>query len=121
MKHDDATWHAGGDFPADLPASASATHIGMFVSWAVLNGLSGSIHTDDFPEPLEALRRREITPGQFLQQACDGKFTDEDLSDEGNRFAEAYYPSADDRPNFVLDYVATLFQGEPSLYHVADT
>src|ERR1043166_7801129 len=121
MKHDDASWHAGGEFPADLAASAGATHIGMFVAWAALNGLAGSVHTEEFPEPLEALRRREITPGQFLQQACDGKFTDEDLSVEGNRFAEAYYPSADDRWHYIADYAATLFRGEPSLYHVADT
>ena len=27
----------------------------------------------------------------FLFKSCDGKFTDEDLSDTGNRFAADYY------------------------------
>ena len=120
MKYDDASWHSGGDFPADLPSSAGATHIGMFVAWALLSGLAGAIHTEEFPKALALLTRREVTPGEFLLEACDGKFTDEDLSDEGNAFAEAYYPSADAQPNYLADYIATLFDGEPSLYHVAD-
>jgi hypothetical protein len=121
MKYDDVSWHAEGDFPADLPPSAGATHIGMFVSWAILNGLAGAIHTEEFPKTLDSLRRRAVTPGELLLQACDQKFTDEDLSEAGNAFAEGYYPSSDTRPNYLADYIATLFQGEPSLYHVADT
>jgi hypothetical protein len=33
MKYDDASWHYGGDFPADLPREAGSTHIAMFLAW----------------------------------------------------------------------------------------
>ena len=71
MKYDDASWHYGGDFPAELPRSAGATHIGVFVAWALLHGLAGDIHLREFSEPLAQLRERKITPGQFLIDACD--------------------------------------------------
>ena len=56
MKYDDASWHSGGDFPADLPSEAGATHTGMFLAWALLSGLGGSLHTEDFPEDVERLK-----------------------------------------------------------------
>jgi hypothetical protein len=37
MKYDDASWHYGGDFPADLPQAAGAAHIGMFLAWLIRN------------------------------------------------------------------------------------
>ena len=62
MKYDDFSWHAGGDFPADLPAEAGATHIAMFAAWAVLNGLAGDFHKVDRAIDLAQLRARGITP-----------------------------------------------------------
>ena len=121
MKYDDASWHYDGDFPADLPPSAGATHIGMFVAWAILHGFAGAIHTEDFPDTLEQLRQRAITPGEFCIRACDEKFTDEDLSDDGNAFARNYFGAEDGQGNYIADYEATLGQGKPSLYYVADT
>ena len=91
MKYDDASWHYGGKFPKDLPMEAGATHTGMFVAWAFLSGLAGEIHVEDFPEDIPRLKSRSITPGAFFLEACDGKFTDEDLTDEGNAFAQAYF------------------------------
>jgi hypothetical protein len=119
MKYDDASWHYGGDFPKDLPATAGATHTGMFLVWAILNGLAGEIHLVEFPEILNKLRTREISPGQFLLQACDEKFTDEDLSEEGNLFAQAYFDLQ--KGAYLSDYEKTLANGLPSTYHVADT
>ena len=84
MKYDDASWHYGGDFPAGLPPEAGATHIAMFLGWAVLNGLAGEYHTADAADELARLQRREVTPTQWFIHACDEKFTDEDLNDEGN-------------------------------------
>lgn len=104
MEYDDAPWHYGRDYPKDLLKGAGTTHISMFVAWAVLNGLGGELHTNEFPDNLAILRRREMTPGQWFLSACDGKFVDEDLSDEGNRFAEFYY-DYDQRPSLYLaDY-----------------
>jgi hypothetical protein len=121
VKYDDWPWHAGGDFPADLPPEAGGTHIGMFVAWALLHGLAGDIHLIEFPEPLARLRERRVTPGQFFLDACDGKFTDEDLSELGNRFAQHYYEH-DDRPGaYFTDYAATVATEPSSIYHVPDS
>ena len=118
MKYDDASWHSGGDFPSDLPNEAGATHIGMFVAWALLSGLAGELHTVDFPEGLEALRTRSVTPGAFLLEHCDGKFTDEDLNEQGNAFATAYFNL--EGGGYLMDYENVLGGSLPSLYHVPD-
>lgn len=119
MKYDDASWHYGGDFPAELPPEAGGTHIGMFVAWCLLSGLAGEIHANEFPKELEALREKLVTPGAFFLSACDEKFTDEDLSDEGNRFALAYY-QGDPNP-YLADYERLFGREHPSLYDVPDT
>jgi hypothetical protein len=121
MKYDDASWHYDGDFPEGLPTEAGATHIGMFVAWCMLNGLAGPIHTDEFPDELRSLESREITPGQFVIRACDEKFTDEDLTDEGNKFALAYFGTPGGMAQYVTDYEDTLSRGEATLYHIKDS
>ena len=121
MKYDDASWHYGGDFPSDLPPAAGATHIGMFLTWAILQGLAGKFHLEHSPGPLEQLRQRTITPAQFLIRACGEKFTDQDLSEEGNAFAKAYFKSENRRIDYLNDYQDTLGYAGPSVYHVADT
>lgn len=121
MKYEDASWHYEGKFPADLPPAAGATHIGMFAAWAVLSGLGGPRLWEDSADLLDRLRTRQITPGEFVIQACDEKLTDEDLSDEGNRFAAAYFVYDDSRANFMSDYFATIGRKGQSVYYVADT
>lgn len=124
MKYDDASWHYGGDFPADLPPEAGATHIAIFVAWCVLNGMASDLHTDDGAELLAKLKARNISPAQWFIAACDEKFTDEDLTEEGNAFAAAYYgaesgPASD--PNaYLADYEGEFSEAE-SLYEVSDT
>jgi hypothetical protein len=123
VKYDDASWHYGGDFPEDIPGEAGATHIGMFVAWAVLNGLAGLIHTDDFAEGLARLRDRQVTPGAWFIEACDDKFT-EDLNDEGNAFAQAYYADGagmkTGKPSYLGD-CEVAFPGLDTLYRIPDT
>jgi hypothetical protein len=119
MKYDDASWHYGGDFPRDLPDEAGATHAGMFLAWALLSGLAGRMHVDEFPRDLEALRTRSITPGQFFLTHCDGKFIDENLDDRGNAFAAAYFDF--EKGRYLADYEGVLGSDLPSLYHVPDT
>ncbi|MCP3898401.1 MAG: hypothetical protein GY707_01555 [Desulfobacteraceae bacterium] len=91
MKYDDASWHFSGDYPEDLPEKNAYTHIGMFLAWALLNGLAGELHIEEGAEEIEALKRRDITGADFLQKNCDGKLTDEDLNALGNNFAEWFY------------------------------
>lgn len=119
MKYDDASWHSGGNFPKGLPDSAGATHIGMFVAWALMSGLAGDIHVTDPSGAIPKLRARSITPGRFLLEYCDGKFTNEDLNDEGNAFARAYFESPPGP--YLADYEVVLGEGLPDLYRVPDT
>ncbi len=119
MKYDDATWHSDGNFPKDLPAAAGGTHTGMFLAWALLSGLGGEIHVTDSPDEVAKLRSRSITPGAFFLSACDGKFTDEDLNQEGHAFTTAYFDFK--KGNYLKDYDAALAGRLKSLYHVKDT
>ena len=119
MKYDDASWHYGGDFPKDLPDEAGATHTGMFVAWAFLSGFAGEIHLVDFPDDIPSIESRSVTPGAFFLSACDGKFTDEDLNDEGNAFAAVYFNFKTGK--FLTDYTEAVGAGAPTLYHVPDS
>ena len=123
MAIDRADWHSGGDFPADLPPDAGGTHIGMFLAWAVLNGLQGEFHDEESPEELGAVRARRMTGAEFLFLSCDGKFWRDDLSAEGNEFAAAYYSGegGEGYGQYLGDYEGALAAGLPSTYHVADT
>jgi hypothetical protein len=119
MKYDDASWHYGGKFPKDLPIEAGATHIGMFVAWALLSGLAGDIHIRDFPEDIPKLSSRSSSPGRFFLESCDGKFVDEDLNEEGNSFSQAYFDFQ--KGKYLSDYEAALGADVADLYHVEDT
>ena len=118
MKYDDASWHYGGEFPADLPNEAGATHIAMFLVWCLLNDLGGSLHVEEFPDELERLRNREETPGKWFIRCCDEKFTDEDLNDVGNSFCLFFY-HANQAP--YLNAYTEVFLDVESLYAVPDT
>lgn len=91
----------------------------MFVAWCLLNGLGGELHTTELPEELSELREGKQTPGEWFLKTCDEKFTDEDLNDEGNRFASDYFNDASGK--YINDYTATLGKRLPSVYHVADS
>jgi len=117
MAYDKAEWHYGGVYAEDLPPENGGTHIGMFLAWAILHGLEGALHREEWPEALAALRARQITGRTFLIQRCDGALGEDDFSPEGNAFAAAYYAS----DNYVADYQDVLGGNEPTLYHVADT
>lgn len=124
MKYDDASWHYGGDFPVTLPTDAGGTHIGMFVGWAVLNGLAGAIHLNDYADDLARLSQRRTTPGAWFMTSCDEKFVDEDLNEEGNRFALAYFADLDGSKaagGLYLDDYQQAFPRFETLYAVPDS
>jgi hypothetical protein len=124
QKYDDASWHYGGDFPADLPKEAGATHTGMYLAWALLAGLAGRYYVDEFPEDISKLRERSVTPGRFFLSSCDGKFGSEALSDEGNAFTLDYFADFE-QGRYLIDYEKTFDRELPDstyrLYYVADT
>ncbi len=124
MKYDDASWHYGGNFPAGLPMQAGATHIAMFVAWAVMNGLAGQYHIEDAADDLALLKGRVVTPTSWFIRACDEKFTHEDLNDEGNSFAASYYGNEEglhSTSGSYLDDYCGAFPNAESLYHVEDS
>jgi len=91
MKYDDASWHFGAENFGNLPEINGYTHIGTFLAWAIINGLAGELHAEEWLEEIEKLKSREITPADFFRNNCDGKFTDEDLNDLGNKFAQSFF------------------------------
>jgi hypothetical protein len=122
VKYDDAGWHYGGSFPAELPPEAGATHIGMFAAWAMLNDLASEEALSEYGDLLEALKSRKMTPGQWFIQVFDEKFVSDDLSGEGNEFAAFYYgvPQPGPEPLYLLDY-QRLHSRATTLYHVEDS
>jgi len=121
MSYDRADWHYGADnYPKDFPPENGGTHIGMFLAWAIMSGLEGELHREDSPASLAAVRARQMTGRQFLFKECDEKFTDEDLSGEGNAFTKEYYNITDEQGcRYLADYERA-FPGVPA-YHVEDT
>lgn len=91
----------------------------MFPTWCVLKGLGSKRHTRN----QAALRSRRVTPGRYLIEACDGKLTDEDLSDTGNAFARDYYDGDILSRSFSAEYAAAFEDDQqyPSVYHVEDS
>jgi len=121
MAYDKADWHSGGDFPSDLPPENGGTHIGMFLAWAILRHLEGEFHREESPDDLEAVRNREMTGRDFLFKVCDGKFWEEDLSEEGNAFAAHYYGPGGAPGQYFNDYSEVLEGDVAGTYYVADT
>jgi hypothetical protein len=115
MKYDEASWHYGGDYPEDLSEDAASIHIGMFLVWCLLNDLTSDIHASD----LIKLKNRELTPGKWFMDTCDEKFSDQDLNQIGNSFAQYYYDL--DNGIYLGDYDEILDQDLESIYHAPDS
>ena len=103
MKYDDASWHSGGEFPDGSPEEYGATHIALFFKWCGLRELLSEFQTtDEFnaANTTAMLEGRQSATTCILKN-CDGKLTDEDLTDVGNSFAKSYYES-----HYFDDYMA---------------
>lgn len=126
VKYDDASWHSEGEgYPPEVGTEAGATHIGMFLAWAVLGGRVSAELADDAADEIAVLRERATTPGAFLLGATDGTLVDEDLDDVAAAFASAYYAGDEEEGGLYLeDYVDAVSpgDGEPEdVYRVPDT
>lgn len=106
---------------ADNDPARDEVRIAFFITWAMLNGMAGALHLDDDQALLQQLREREITSRKFLEIACDDKFWEEDLSDEGNLFARTYYPQRRGFLNYFDDYKRVFLAEYADLVLVADT
>jgi hypothetical protein len=128
-KLDDASWHSDGEgFPPEAGPEAGATHIGVFLAWAVLGGHVSDDLEEESAEELAALRARELTGGRFVHESCDGKLVTDDLAPDAAAFALAYYAGDDEDEDdgglYLEDYVDSVSSGdgEPEdVYRVPDT
>ena len=112
--YDKAKYHYGSDCPTSLPEEKSFVPTGMFFGWLVEHRM---VKEEYDPNTADFVARR-IT-GPKLYEAGDGCLIDEMLTDEGNRFAMAYFDF--ERGKYLADYQELLVKGLPSPYHVADT
>lgn len=78
MKYDDASWHYGGDFPADLPQAAGAAHIGMFLAWLIRNDYASQELIEEAEEEIGSLKSEKLSGAQFLLRVLDEKFTNQE-------------------------------------------
>lgn len=109
MKYDDASWHCGGEgFPEESPNEYGGTHIALFLKWCFSKGWIGDLHQEEEPEDVARVISGAMSATDFLFKYCDGKLTDEDLSDEGNRFASLHYG---ENGSYLTDY-GNLFSEE---------
>jgi len=84
QKYDDASWHAGGDFPSDLSYSQGGVHIAIFLAWLIRRGLYNPelFETAD----VEMVRRQGVSILGLLDR-FDEKLVAEELSSR-KRFRE---------------------------------
>ncbi|MGB7158514.1 MAG: hypothetical protein WBD40_10645 [Tepidisphaeraceae bacterium] len=115
MAVDKLEWHASADdFPITVTRKSGATHIGMFVDWALSRSLMSEQISRFSPLRARLFRCGIISGRTFIAWFCDGAFSSGNhLNTEGHDFTEAYY----DR--YLADYEA-IFAGEyATIYHVA--
>jgi hypothetical protein len=118
-KFEDASWHSEGDFPEDLDEDAAATHGGMYVAWLSLLSQTSKGRQADFPQTLQDLMNRTVTPGQCFLRDFDGKLTTDDLNGLMIGFTKHYYLPA--KRGFYSDYMKALNLDEESFYAAPDT
>ena len=114
MAYDKAKWHFDGVFPKDLPRENGGTHIGIFLAWAVNQGMAGPELVADAAADLDAVRDRKMTGRGLLFRQVDGGLIDEDLNEEGNAFATHYYDS------YIDEYARLVCERYPTMYHLED-
>jgi hypothetical protein len=110
---DDASDHMGADdSPEDAPEENGATHIGMFLTWAVRKDLF--VSPDAPAEAVEAVRQGTLSGRDFLLEYCDGKLLSQFFSQQGAAFATKHYDA------YIDDFRRLLGQGLKSDYLVED-
>jgi len=113
-KLDDASFHMGADdFPDDVPEENGATHIGMFITWAIRKGLFAS--PDASQEAVEAVRTGEVSGREFVLEQYYGRLLSEFFSSAGAAFATQHYEP------YLADFGRLLGKGLKSEYHVEDS
>lgn len=114
MAYDKVKWHWEGTFPHDVPRENGATHIGLFVAWAIDRDLISDELREDAGEDLAAIRQRRITARDFVLRQLDGVLCEDDLDDRGNAFARQHYN------DFLNEFARLMRARYPTAYHLPD-
>ncbi len=119
MIFDNLTWHAKTeDYPPEVPHENGATHIGVFLAWAVKNNLQHENFSSKYDDLLQQIRNQEITGRDFFLKVCNEEFGEKCLNEEGQQFAQSYYASH----KYITDYAKLVTAADiPSIYHVNDS
>ena len=113
-KLDDASFHIGADdFPDDAPEENGATHIGMFLTWAIRKGLFASPNVPT--EAVEAVRIGKLSGRDFVLEHYYGRLFSEVFSPAGAAFATHHYEA------YLADFGGVLGKGLKSEYLVEDS
>jgi hypothetical protein len=117
--YDKAKYHLESeDFPAGLPEEQAFVHTGLFWGWLMERDLLSQECLTDFADVVSRFKKREIT-GPRAYAIVGGVLADDMLSEEGRRFADAYFDF--DTGDFLSDYHELLVSGLRSDYDVQDT
>lgn len=116
--YDKAKYHFDGDFPKDLPLAQAYVHTGLFLGWLIDHNLCSDFFVQEAKEDIEQFKKRQLT-GPQIYEHWDGCLISEMLSEQGNRFAAAYFDF--EHGQFLADYEKLFCSQLPSLYHVKDT
>lgn len=99
VKYDDASWHYDSAAGADEEErwARASNHIAVYVKWCMLRGWVGADHLldDEVVAAIQELRDGTLSAYAFEDAFICGKFSEQDLSDEGNAFTRYYYLSSD--------------------------
>jgi hypothetical protein len=116
MKYDDFSWHFEGDYSKNTPKQNGATHIAMFLGWAISrNEISTSLYdlSEQAAKALQDVINKKITPRTYIIKYCDGVLLSDYLSEEINNFAENYYEKL-----YLKDYLYTFPYFKNMVYKV---
>jgi hypothetical protein len=112
-KLDDVSYHTGAaDFSQDAPEENGATHIGMFLTWAIKKGLFTG--TAAPAEAVDAVRKGSLSGREFLFEYCNGKLLSEFFTPAGAAFAVQQYSA------YIEDYERLLGKQPEYQYLVED-
>lgn len=119
--YDHISFHTEENYPANLPETNAAHHIGYYYAWAVSQDLH-SPEAENLPQ-FEALQRGTISGAEFVLNQLKGGIDETCFNDLGNRFTQYYYNDDEEGyGNFLTDYFLALgIEDENGFYHTENT
>ena len=120
MAIDKAIWHYEvPDYPKELANEQGGVHIAFFFRWMAENGFAGEELKDEYPAIQMKFKLGMLNAFEILMTFFDGTIMAEDFSEDGARFANAYYLEKElysrDYGNYLEDYETLM----PKLEHLS--